>query len=66
MMVLKGLRQIRERAALTQEELAEKAGLTRVAVTRLEGGTPARPSTTRRLAKALRVRPVDLIEGQEG
>jgi len=61
-MVLARLREIRERAAMTQQELAEKSELSRVAVVRLEGGTPARPSTTRRLARALRVRPADLME----
>ena len=62
MVVLVRLREFRERAAMTQQELAEKAGLSRVAVVRLEGGTSARPSTTRRLARALRVRPSDLME----
>ena len=62
MKVLSRLREIREREALSQENLAERAGLTRVTVTRLEGGQPARPSTTRRLARALRVRPSDLME----
>jgi transcriptional regulator with XRE-family HTH domain len=64
-MVLSRLREIREREALSQEDLAERAGLTRVTVTRLEGGQPARPSTTRRLARALRVRPSDLMEARE-
>ena len=62
MRVLSRLREIREREALSQEDLAERAGLTRVTVTRIEGGQPARPSTTRRLARALRVRPSDLME----
>ena len=62
MIRLKRLRRIRERAALTQGELAEKAGLTRVSVVRIEGGQPARPSTTRRLARALGVKPGDLME----
>ena len=69
MRVLSRLREIREREALSQEDLAERAGLTRVTVTRLEGGTSARPSTTRKLARALRVRPSDLMEqgaGHEG
>jgi len=47
---------------MTQKELAEKAELSRVAVVRLEAGTPARPSTTRRLAKALGVKPAALMD----
>ena len=62
MVLLKRLRQVRERAAMTQGELAQKAGLSRVSVVRIEGGQPARPSTTRRLARALRVKPSDLME----
>jgi transcriptional regulator with XRE-family HTH domain len=49
---------------MTQDELADKAGLTRVAVTRLEGGTPARPTTTRKLARVLGVKPADLMAQQ--
>jgi transcriptional regulator with XRE-family HTH domain len=65
MTVLIRLREVREREALSQEDLAKRAGLTRVTVTRLEGGQPARPSTTRKLARALRVRPSDLMEARE-
>jgi transcriptional regulator with XRE-family HTH domain len=61
-MVLSRLREVRERAALSQDDLAQRAGLTRVTVTRLEGGQPARPSTTRRLARALGVRVAELME----
>jgi DNA-binding CsgD family transcriptional regulator/DNA-binding Xre family transcriptional regulator len=47
--------------ALTQEDLAERAGLNRVTVGRLETGTPARMTTVRRLAEALQVEPADLM-----
>jgi transcriptional regulator with XRE-family HTH domain len=59
--MLARLREVRERTALSQEDLAQRVGLTRVTVTRLEGGQPARPSTTRRLARALGVRVAELM-----
>jgi DNA-binding XRE family transcriptional regulator len=61
MIMLKKLRYFRERAALTQRELAEKARLTRVSVVRIEAGRPARPTTTRRLARALGVEAHELM-----
>lgn len=55
-MELPHLRRIRERALLTQRELAAKSGLTQATVHRIESGaTKARISTVRRLAKALHV-----------
>ena len=65
-MVYIGDRLKRERtlAALTQAELANKAGLTTAAVARVErDGAETRPSTLRKLTKALNVQPRDLIEG---
>jgi transcriptional regulator with XRE-family HTH domain len=59
---LPGLLRQRLRAALTQEQLAGRAGLRRVTVTRLENGGDARPTTLRKLADALRCEPVDLLE----
>jgi transcriptional regulator with XRE-family HTH domain len=56
------LRLERERAALTQEALADRAGLTRTTITRLERGGSAHLSTIYRLAKALRVRPDRLMD----
>lgn len=51
------LRRLRDRAGLTQEELAERAGLTSHAVSALERGTRTRPypHTVRALAAALDV-----------
>ena len=51
------LRRLRERAGLTQEELAERAGLTAHAVSALERGTRTRPypHTVRSLADGLRL-----------
>lgn len=55
------LKAIRLQKMLSQEELAEKAGLSRVAVTRLETGrVDARFATVRKLAAALGVEPTDL------
>jgi len=57
------LRELRLRAALTQLELAERAGIARTTVNRLEQGDPnVLPTTLRKLARALKVRPTDLWE----
>jgi len=56
------LRGQRERQALTQLELAVKAGLTPTTISHLETGrTEARLPTVRKLAKALGLKPVDLM-----
>jgi transcriptional regulator with XRE-family HTH domain len=56
------LRRYRTQQALSQEELAEKAGLVRSTVLKLESGrAKPRPSTIRKLAKALGVKPADLM-----
>ena len=53
---------LRIRRALTQEELADKAGLSKNAVNRLElDKAEPRMSTLRKLAKALGVEPAELI-----
>ena len=63
MVRLPRLRFWRERRALTQLELAEQIGITRVALMRIEmGQADPRPKTTRALAKALGVRLDDLME----
>jgi len=57
------LRTWREYRSLTQQELADKIGLTRVALARIESGTSQpRPSTRRALAKALGIRVEELME----
>jgi transcriptional regulator with XRE-family HTH domain len=58
------LRAWRERKALSQRELAELAGVAPLSVTRIETGhQKARPSTVRKLAKALGLKPEQLFEG---
>jgi transcriptional regulator with XRE-family HTH domain len=58
------LRELRRRRVLTLEELAEKAGVGRNTIWRLEHGVMgAQPRTIRKLAKALDVEPQDLVAG---
>lgn len=55
---LKRLKYWRERRAMTQAELSEKAGITAAALSRLENSqAQPRPSTTRKLAEVLDVEP---------
>jgi transcriptional regulator with XRE-family HTH domain len=54
-MKLPSLRRIREAGLLTQEELANKSGLSLGTVSRIENGHDASMKTTRKLAEALRV-----------
>jgi len=57
------LRRLRILNALTQEELAGKAGLTPATVARIERNeTEPRPSTLRKLAQALGEEPRRIIE----
>ena len=57
------LRDLRLRAALTQIDLAERAGVSRATIIRLEQGDPnVLPTTLRKLARALKVKPTDLWE----
>ena len=56
------LRAARERRALTQGELAVKAGVSRQTVVKIERGIEPRPPTIRKLARALGVEPADLME----
>ncbi len=62
MVKLHNVRHFREQAILTQDELAEKAGVSRVTVVRLEAGEDARPATIRKVAAALGIEPRDLVE----
>jgi len=60
---LANLRELRTRAALSQRDLAKKAGVAQTTVVRLEQGDPnVLPSTVRKLARALKVKPTDLWE----
>lgn len=63
MRYLRGLREARERALLTQEELADKSGVTASTISRLENGQQAaRISTIRKLAGVVATAPDDLID----
>ena len=56
------LRELRRRRVLTLEELAEKAGVGRNTIWRLEHGVMgAQPRTIRKIAKALNVEPEELV-----
>ncbi len=62
-------RELRRRRVLTMDELAEKAGVGRNTIWRLEHGVMgAQPRTIRKLARALGVEPEDLVEagGNDG
>ena len=56
------LRYWRERRFLTQEQLAERAGVTSATISRLEQGQSARLTTLVKLAKALEIEPGALVE----
>lgn len=56
------LRRHRERRALTQEELAEKAGISVRSVAGYETGAGARPGSVRKLAAALDIKVEELLE----
>lgn len=61
-MQLDGLRHARMRAALSQAELGEQAGVDRGAISSYENGRRgAHPSTARKLAGALGVEVADLL-----
>lgn len=59
------LRLVRERQALTQDELAAKAGVSRQTVLKIEAGLEPRPATVRKLAAALGVKPSALMEPED-
>ena len=57
------IRRLRDARALTQEELAAKAGITVAALSRIErNNAEPRPTTRRKLAQALGVDPTELVE----
>ena len=59
------LRRVRNQRALTQEELAERAGVSRNTVMRGEQGAEVRQSSVRKLARALGVSPAALQRPDE-
>jgi transcriptional regulator with XRE-family HTH domain len=63
-MDLPRLRRIRQGAVMSQEELAERSGVARDTISKLETGQRgAYPSTIRKLAAGLEVRPQMLMGG---
>ena len=60
-LTLARLRELRLRAALSQDDLAQLAGVSRQTVARGEAGEAVRPSSVRKLAEALRVKPQALL-----
>lgn len=57
------LRSVRERLFVTQEELAQRTGMSRATISRIESGQQRpRISTVRKLAAALGVLPETLID----
>jgi transcriptional regulator with XRE-family HTH domain len=60
------LQRLRREAALSQQELAERAGTTQETISRLERGHhAARGRTLRRLANALGVKPKELMREED-
>lgn len=59
------LRQLRERSGLTQEQLASRAGLHKMAVAKIETGQREWPrtDTALALARALGITPGELLQG---
>jgi transcriptional regulator with XRE-family HTH domain len=65
-MDLPWLRDLRRRAVMSQEQLAEKSGVARDTISKLETGQRrAYPSTIRKLATGLDVEPQILVGGVE-
>jgi transcriptional regulator with XRE-family HTH domain len=56
---------IRRQRALTQQELADRSGVSLTTINRLERGYTARPQTIRKLAEALGVEPSALLSELE-
>jgi HTH-type transcriptional regulator, competence development regulator len=60
------VRRLREERFLSPSELAEKAGISRNTLYRIESGQfAAYPKTVRKLAEALGVEPTDLVSMEE-
>jgi transcriptional regulator with XRE-family HTH domain len=64
MFPLPALKRVRLERFLSQQNLADEAGVTEATVNRIEHGQPARLSTIRKLAAALKVEPSELIKGE--
>ncbi len=65
-MDLPHLRRFRQRAILSQDQLAQKSGVARDTISKLENGQRrAYPSTIRKLATGLEVEPQILLGGVE-
>ena len=63
MIRLTRLKHVRQRKLLTQQKLADKAGVSRPTVVRIEAGLEDPfPSTVRKIAEALGVDPETLME----
>jgi len=63
---LPSLREIREDKAMSQRNLADRSGVAQSTIVELElNKREAQPSTTRKLAEALGVEPVDLMSKPE-
>ena len=61
------LRELRDKASLSQEELAELSGVSRATIAALElGKRKPHPKTRRKLAEALGVEPVELMDSGTG
>jgi len=57
------VRALRYQHALSQIDLAARAGVDRFTILRLERGSPVRPSTIRKVARALGVQPTAITIG---
>lgn len=65
-MIVKRLREIRDKKLLTQVELADLASVTRETISYLEHGQDGQVRTIKRLAEALGVEPQELVEEAGG
>ena len=64
MVKLSNLKRVREQYPLTLRELEQRSGVTKTTINRIENlQQDARPSTIRKLAKALSVEPQELMKG---
>jgi DNA-binding XRE family transcriptional regulator len=57
---MKTLKRIREENALAIRDLAMMSEVSPNTIVRIEGGLPARPSTKRKIARALKVKPQEI------